>query len=305
VISRTTRRLQGTTMASVDLHFHSSFSDGNWSPGEAVSFAVEKGLAAIALTDHDTVRGVSQAIEAANGRLCVIPAVEMSASFEGGSDLHILGYFVDPADRGLMGAIERLTAIRLEHTENLLGMLRSENISICMKDVLGFAGAGALSGEPEVTIGKAHVTKAIVRAGGAADITEAYNRYLSPESPFYRQRLWPDAVEVIDVLRGAGGVTSLAHPSEKTVDRRAIERLSALGLDALEVYHPVISLERRAELSRLALELGLLVTGGSDCHGPYEEHAPTLGSIDVPLHLVHGLRSAHERLLEDRSVVSS
>ncbi|MBK9142915.1 MAG: PHP domain-containing protein [Candidatus Melainabacteria bacterium] len=294
-------------MASADLHFHSTFSDGNWSPGEAVLFAIEKGLAAIALTDHDTVRGVSQAIEAANGRLSVIPGVEMSASFEGGSDLHILGYFVDTADRGLLSAIERLTAIRLEHTENLLGMLRSENISISMEDVLGFAGigTGSRSGESEATIGKAHVTKAIVRAGGAADITEAYNRYLSPESPFYRQRVWLDAAEVIDVIKGAGGVTSLAHPSEKTVDRRAIERLSALGLDALEVYHPLISMERRAELSLLALDLGLLVTGGSDCHGPYEEHAPTLGSIDVPLHLVQELRSAHERLVEKRTAVSS
>lgn len=303
------QRLQGTTMARVDLHFHSSFSDGNWSPGEAVAFAVEKGLAAVALTDHDTVRGVDQAIEAAGGRLSVIPAVEMSASFAGGSDLHILGYFVDPADRGLLGAIERLAAIRIEHTENLLRMLRSENISISMEDILEFAGSGtekgARTGESEGTIGKAHVTKAIVRAGGAADITEAYNRYLSPESPFYRQRVWLDAAEVIDVLKGAGGVTSLAHPCEKTVDRHSIERLSELGLDALEVYHPMISMERSQELCSLALELGLLVTGGSDCHGPYEEHAPTLGSIDVPLHLVQELRSAHERRLERRTMVSS
>ncbi|MBZ0190000.1 MAG: PHP domain-containing protein, partial [Candidatus Obscuribacterales bacterium] len=125
-----------------DLHLHSSFSDGNWRPCELVEYAIDFGMDVISITDHDTIAGVEPAIAAAGDRLKVIPGIELSATLNGACDIHILGYFIDPANSELLQAIDRLAAVRIEHTQRLLHKLRASGLNISMDDVLAFSKEG-------------------------------------------------------------------------------------------------------------------------------------------------------------------
>ncbi|MBZ0187190.1 MAG: hypothetical protein K8F91_13160, partial [Candidatus Obscuribacterales bacterium] len=176
---------------------------------------------------------------------------------------------------------DRLAAVRIEHTQRLLHKLRASGLNISMDDVLAFSKEGS--------IGKAHVTKAIVKAGGAPDITSAYNKFLCPRAQFFERRRWLDACEAICLVRKSGGIASLAHPGSYDRAFEIVEALSNQGLDALEVYHPMHDPASIEIFKGQAYQFGLHVTGGSDCHGPYEEHPPSLGSMELPSYIVQEL----------------
>src|ERR1700733_12794801 len=196
----------------IDLHLHTHHSDGTWSPRELVEHAVKIGMKHVAITDHDTVAGVSEAIDAAAGRLEVIPAVEINTVYNddqgNGHDVHILGYFVDTQNTELGAVLARQKAARARHVLDCIELIATSGIHITLEDVQACAGMGA--------VGKAHITEAIVRAGGAEDLTAAYQKYMVRTSRFYAQRESVAPLEAVKAIKAAGGIPSIAHPGKES-----------------------------------------------------------------------------------------
>jgi predicted metal-dependent phosphoesterase TrpH len=234
------------------------------------------GLAAIALTDHDTVAGVPAAV-AAGERLGVrvVAGCEFSTAAPWG-EMHVLGYFL-PTDSPVLEAfLERRRADRLRRARGMVDRLHRLGVILDIDDVLRQARGGA--------VGRPHVARAIVLSGGARGMSEAFDRYLGRGRPAFVEKVLPTFSEVADVVHSVRGLVSLAHLKDRGT-RAFIERLKAEGLDAIETRHPSHDPDARARLTDIALGLGLLRTGGSDWHGdpePGESHG-SIGSQEVPL----------------------
>jgi predicted metal-dependent phosphoesterase TrpH len=277
---------------TVDLHLHTNHSDGTWTASEMIEQAVKLKLRCIAITDHDTTAGISEGITAAAGRLEIINGVEINTRAEfvdtQKQDVHILGYFIDPNNQKLNELLKRQRDARVSHVEQVIKKLNDHGIGISMESIRRFTSGGP--------IGKPHITKAIVAAGGAADITQAYEKFMSKKSEFYIPRDSTSPGEAIQAIRHAGGIASIAHPGPGEHVRTMVADLLSQGLGAIEAYHQIHSAETTQSIIELAKELGLLITGGSDCHGPYEECPPSIGTVDVPYDVVVRLKAASTRL---------
>lgn len=276
----------------IDLHLHSRYSDGTWSPRELVEHAVKIGLKHIALSDHDTTDGIAEARAAAAGRIEIIDAVEISC-MEAGRNVHILGYFIDPDNHELKSLLLKQKEARERHLSERIERISAGGVKITEESVRACVG-GSLG-----VLGTAHITEAIVRAGGAPDITSAWETFLKPSSPYYVERRSITPLMAVAAIRRAGGIASIAHPGggEDVNDRRCqndviplIESLLGQGLGALEAYHRVHDDAMREFYAEFAARRGLLTTGGSDCHGPYEEYPSTMGSIKLPAGILDALR---------------
>jgi predicted metal-dependent phosphoesterase TrpH len=276
----------------VDLHLHSSHSDGNWSPADLVAHAIRLKMDVIAITDHDTVSGIDEAMSAGLDRVEIIPAVEINTIWlDAGNvpqDVHILGYFIDKENPKLLQLLERQRAARLQQVERLLQILVDDGIPITMDLVRQFAKGGP--------IGKAHVTQAIVAAGGAVDVSEAYEKYYDRKSKYFVPRQSASPFEAIDAIKAAGGLTSIAHPGMSKNLSGLIEELAARGLDAIEAYHSAHQDADVSEQRALAEKLGLSITGGSDCHGPFEQYESLMGTVAVPPEVVAHLKRAKQAM---------
>ncbi|HJP56984.1 MAG TPA: PHP domain-containing protein [Gemmatimonadales bacterium] len=261
--------------ATVDLHLHSTASDGHLPPEGVVERAAAAGLAAMALTDHDTIAGVPAALEA-GGRLGVrvIAGCEFSVSAPWG-EMHLLGYFL-PADSAELEAfLHRCRTDRIRRAQEMVSRLQALGVSVVFDDVLLAARGGAL--------GRPHVARALVRAGAAADIHQAFDRFLGRGRPAYVDKILPALREVSELVHAVGGVVSAAHLKDRAT-RAVLERFRDDGLDAVEVRHPSHSPDQRARLTGLANALRLGRSGGSDWHGDAMtdgDHA-TIGSQQVP-----------------------
>lgn len=243
----------------LDLHVHSSASDGTLPPEGVVAAAVAARLDVIALSDHDTLAGVPLAIEAARGRsLAVIPALEVSTTWED-ADLHILGYFVDPSDRPLREHVQRAVGRREARLREMVARLREQGVDVDFERVAEAAGEGAP--------GRPHLARALVEAGVVTSVSEAFDRYIGNDHPAYIPTLLLDPGEAIRLIHGAGGIAVWAHPPVYRLDA-LLPGLIQWGLDGLEVYRPLMGRERMLQIEGAARRAGLLVTGGSDWHGP-------------------------------------
>lgn len=271
----------------VDLHLHSTHSDGNWTPSQLVAHAIDIGMSVIALTDHDTVSGIDEALTAASDKLQVIPAVEINTVWNdaGGvsQDVHILGYFIDKQNSILLELLQRQISARVEQVEKLVQILRDNGMKISLDQIRNIAD--------DSPIGKMHVTQAIVACGGAKDVTEAYTRYYDRNSKYFVKRESVSPFDAIKAIHAAGGLTSIAHPHYSSDLTPLIYELVTDGLDAIEVYHSAHQAAHEADLLQLARKLNLLVTGGSDCHGPWGEHASLMGTVAIPSTIVEELSS--------------
>lgn len=273
----------------VDLHLHTTHSDGNWSPSDLVAHAVKLNMSVIAITDHDTVSGIDEAVAAAEN-LEIIPAVEINTIWKDehgeGHDVHILGYFIDKTNSQLLSLLERQRGARLRQVERLIQILSDDGVPITMDLVRGFAKGGP--------IGKVHVTNAIVAAGGAPDVSTAYAKYYDRKSKYFVQRESVSPFDAIEAIKAAGGITSFAHPGMSLSNDYSglIELLAQRGLDAIEAYHSAHTDESVSNQLALAEKLKLLVTGGSDCHGPFEEYESIMGTVAVPPDVVTALKNA-------------
>lgn len=276
---------------TVDLHLHTSHSDGTWTPPEMIEHAVKLKLKCIAITDHDTTYGIAEGRAAAAGRLEIINGVEINTRAESADlqkqDIHILGYFIDPDNQKLITLLKRQRDARISHVEKVIKKLNSHGIKISMESILVFTDGGP--------IGKPHITKAIVAAGGAPDITSAYEKFMSKKSEFYVPRESATPREAIETICHAGGIASLAHPGDGEHVRALVSDLKSQGLGAIEAFHQMHTAETVESIKKLADEYGVLITGGSDCHGPYEECQPSIGTVFVPEEVVLNLKAARAR----------
>lgn len=259
----------------VDLHLHSTASDGTLRPRTVVEEAAQAGLAAIALTDHDTLAGVPEALEA--GRrlgVRVISGCEFSVA-AGWGELHVLGYFL-PLDAEVVDSfLARCRDDRYRRANAIVARLRALGVPIEFELVLETARGGA--------IGRPHVAQALVQCEAVAGIQEAFDRYLGRGKPAFVAKNLPSFHQVAELVHRVGGLVSAAHLKDRG-SRRALRRLQVQGLDAVETRHPGHSDEMRANLASHAAALGLLQTGGSDWHGD-DEAGPAqsrLGSQRVP-----------------------
>jgi len=250
-----------TPDARIDLHLHSTASDGTLPPAGVVAAALEAGLTLISLTDHDTAAGVPAAIEAARGTpLTVLPGIEVSATWEKG-EIHILGYGVDPAHPAMVAHGAHAATRRSARMEGMVERLREQGIQVTMEEV------EAVAGEDRESLARPHLARALVASGYVEHTWEAFDRYIGDQHPAFVPTNLVSVEEALELIRQAGGVSSWAHPPEEHMDA-LLPRMRRAGLDGLEVYRPRAPLERVRRFERRARTVGLVMTGGSDWHGP-------------------------------------
>jgi 3',5'-nucleoside bisphosphate phosphatase len=263
------------TADTIDLHVHSTASDGSFAPEVVVKRAVAAGLRAVALTDHDTLAGVPDAM-AAGERLGirVVGGCEFSAAAPWG-EMHVLGYFLPASSPALEGFLQRCRADRVRRAQEMVQQLQRLGIDISFDSVLLESAGGA--------IGRPHVARAIVRHGGAIDPNDAFDRFIGRGRPAFVEKTLPEFRTIAELVHAAGGLVSVAHLKERGT-RAFIERLKGEGLNAVETRHPSHDPDLRARLTDITLRLGLLRTGGSDWHGDPEPGVThgTIGSQQVP-----------------------
>jgi len=257
----------------IDLHTHSTASDGTLTPAELVRAAAETGLDVVALTDHDTTAGWAPAAAALPAGLTLVRGAELSCRWYGGVDrgfdppipLHLLAYLFDPADPALIGELTRMREARERRAEHIVDMLRADGVNVTWEEVRTYADGAS--------VGRPHIAQALIRRGLVANTTEAFTpRWLGE-----RYRLPKEDIDVFTALRlvrAAGGVVVFAHPRAtrrgRVVPDHLIVEMAAAGLNGLEADHEDHSPEQRAEVRRLAGELDLVVTGSSDFHGAHK-----------------------------------
>lgn len=251
-------------MSMIDLHVHSTASDGSLTPRQVVAEAKAQGLRALALTDHDTIDGLAEALAAgAEMGVEVIPGIEISAQHKPGS-MHILGYFLDHRSPVLATQLQVLKQARADRNPQIIAKLQGLGLDISLAEVQQASGGGQ--------VGRPHIAQVLVSKGYVATFQEAFERYIGNHGPAYVSKFRFPPREAIAMIRAAGGVAGLAHPftleySSTGHLRQILEQLAAWGLGALEVYYPEHSPERQTLYRSLAEELGLVGTGGSDFHG--------------------------------------
>ena len=264
----------------LDLHVHSTASDGAWSPEAVVRGAAEGGLDVLALTDHDTIAGYSAAADV--GRevdVQVVAGIEVSSTFDG-RDVHILGYFVDPASPALLGYSDRASRRREERMREIIDRLGEQGIDVA------FEAVEAAAGPDRVVIGRPHLAKALVEAGYASSVPDAFDRLIGDDCPAFVPTHLLVPTEAVELVTEAGGVPIWAHPPRDLVDP-LLPQLLESGLRGLEVYRPR---HRRSEVLRyeqICRSSGLLMSGGSDWHSP--DNGSTLGDFFVTGDEVEGL----------------
>ncbi|HEY8505385.1 MAG TPA: PHP domain-containing protein [Gemmataceae bacterium] len=243
-----------------DLHVHTARSDGTLPPAAVVALAREAGLAAVAVTDHDTLAGWAEAAAAAGDGPEVIPGVEITSEFRG-RELHLLGYFVRPDDPPLLAALGRLAASRVGRFAEMVRRCRALGLSVPEE------GAARLCAEGGRSLGRRHLAELLVAGGEARTVAGAFARHLQEGGPVAVPKDRLPAAEALQLVREAGGVASWAHPPEDCTEEEVFA-LREMGLGALEAEYPWPQAGRRWRLRRLANSAGLAVSGGSDFHDP-------------------------------------
>lgn len=249
---------------AVDLHTHSDYSDGSDAPSRIVELAVASQLTAVALTDHDGIDGNVEAMATAEGRIEVIPGVELSVAWDDRA-VHLLGYWIEP-DTPISGLLADIRGNRNERNRDMVAALVGLGIDITEDDIAIEGGRGS--------VGRPHIAAVLVQKGVVATIADAFDQYLAAGRPAYRGRLRLDLEKAVDLVHRSGGVASVAHP-HTIADREGeflelFERLTGLGVDGVECHYGEYASDLRDRLDRHARSLGLIPTGGSDYHGTYK-----------------------------------
>jgi len=276
-----------TIHIDADLHVHTTASDGTWSPEEAVRSAKESGLRALAIADHDTVDGIQPGQEAGNREgIEVLAAVEINTDFRG-SQFHILGYLFDGAADKMAAELQRIREARVDRASQMVDKLRDLGIDITLDEVRDEASDGSL--------GRPHVARVLYKKGVVKEIQEAFDQFILPGRPAFVERYKLTPTDAVRMIRESGGVPVMAHPGLTGQDEHIRELIPA-GLIGIEVYHSHHNPAVSRHYEKLALKLGLLITGGSDSHGPDSGKPIRLGRTGVPYERVAQLKEAGEKL---------
>lgn len=263
--------MQNGTTKGIDLQAHTTESDGTSTPSQVIADAAELGLAAIAVTDHDTIAGLPEAIDAAKEHdIEFIPGVELSVEDDIGR-FHLLGYLFDPSDSRLAETLVQLRRSRAQRNDQIMQRALELNLPITWEDVREQAG------EDAEVIARPHIAAALLKRGVVASRQEAFDVYLTPGKPLYFPKMGLTPTQAAEMLHAAGGVAVIAHPglSKWAEPARLAERLAGLkdsGLDGVEAYYSQHTPEQTAAYLAIARDLDMLVTGGSDFHGDPKPH---------------------------------
>ena len=264
----------------IDLHAHSSMSDGSYTPEALVDFALETGLGALALTDHDSLAGITRAAARARGtRLVLVPGVELEIACDTG-EFHLLGLGLDGDLAALEETLARVRRDRQDRNVRLAARLSDGGIPVTMEELVAISGGGIVS--------RAHFARLLVRKGVVKRTDDAFKRYLAKGKPFYEPRRTLDLAEAVRLIRRAGGIASAAHPLSLGLVGPALRQFLAHARDAgvagIEAWHPSASVRDCRRLERLAVSLGMAVTAGSDFHGlniPQRRLGHTAGGLPI------------------------
>lgn len=260
--------------SKIDLHLHTTASDGRLTPAQLVAKLAARGLRVIAITDHDTVAGVASAIEAAKRvpDITVIPGVEINTDVEQG-EAHLLGYFVDTSNANLVSNLERLRTSRETRAKRMVAKLSGLGVNISWPRVQALAGSA--------TIGRPHIAEALLEKGYISTFHEAFDKYIGRDGPAYVEREKLTQEEAVALVLGAGGLPVLAHPYTVGEVEPMLKRLAKVGLAGLEAYYKDYSPAKVKELVGLAKRYRLLATGGSDYHG-IDDTEVLPGDVNIP-----------------------
>ena len=264
-----------------DLHLHTVFSDGTYTPEEMVFQASKHGFAALALTDHDTVEGCPRAGAAAQAAgIEFIPGTELTAE-QDRDELHILGYFLDTNNPRLLAETAKFQDVRQNRIREIVTRLNAMHVPITTDAVFALANCRSP--------GRPHVARALVKAGLCGSLDEAFERFLKKNRPAFVPKFKMSAADAIDLIHHAGGVAVMAHPGLSHCDE-VIPSMVEAGLDGLECFHTKHSTSITEHYLEMADRFHLLVTGGSDCHG-MSKGKPLIGTVKVPYQHVEQLKS--------------
>lgn len=284
-------------MNTIDLHVHSTASDGSFTPAEVVELAYKAGLSHFALTDHDTVDGITEAVTASSSydTLEVIPGIELSCYYNN-REIHIVGLYVDHKDETFLEELHSLKQARIDRNEKMVQKFVDAGIPLTMEELL--------HGNPNSVITRAHFARVLVEKGVCTSKTEAFDKYLGIGCPFYLAKPQVTPEHVLNLIQNAGGTAILAHPysyqfSKSEVEQLLDETLIPLGLAGMECYYSTYDMGQTQELRSMALAKNLLVSGGSDFHGvvkPDISIGTGRGNLCIPETLLNKIleyRNAH------------
>lgn len=253
----------------IDLHVHTTYSDGAFSPEKIIDTALDVGLDALAITDHDNVLSYNIAVDYANKiipkdsnkPLEILPGVEINTMYKN-YEIHILGYFMDLENSDFQKLLKAQQNARIKQTKEIIALLnKKEGIKITFEDVKSLVAEGG-------SIGRPHIAKAITMAGGTTSVIDAYNKYINDESNVYVQRKTVSPHDAVEVIYDAGGIPVFAHPFDVDIAESLTKELMNFGLRGIEAYHRKHSPAMVEYYSSIAEQLGLIITGGSDFHAP-------------------------------------
>jgi len=257
----------------IDLHIHTTYSDGTFYPEQVVDTAIDCGLDAIAITDHDNILAYDIAInyvKANDKKLEIIPGVEINTLYKG-NEVHILGYFMDFENSDFQNLLKVQQQARVKQTKEMIVLLKKKaGINIKYEDIKKLVA-------PQGSIGRPHIARAITSAGGTSSVIEAYAKYINDASPVYIQRKTVSPHEAVEVIYDAGGIPVFAHPIDvDTIFEKLATELISYGLRGVEAYHRKHSPAVVEYFSSMAEKMGLIITGGSDFHTPSANHGNIL-----------------------------
>ena len=266
----------------IDLHLHTTASDGRLTPAQLVARASAARLTTISVTDHDTVAAINEVAEVAKGvNMRVVSGIEITA-VDDGRDVHMLGYFFDPSSASLAAVLEKQRALRVSRVREIGAKLATLGMMVDVESVLLAAAA-----RPGSSVGRPQVARELVRAGYVTSVQDAFEKWLATGRPAFIPRTGPSPAAIVDAIHQAGGVASMAHPAVTRRDE-LIGPLVDSGMDAIEVYHSDHTPEDQQQYQLIAHRYGVLVSGGSDFHGedpvmnPNRTRRAVLGVVSLP-----------------------
>lgn len=278
-------------MKFVDLHVHSNASDGTLTPSEVVQLAKKINLCAMALTDHDTVEGVAEAMAAGKeNNIEVIPGVELSCAYIS-KEIHIVGLFVDCENTGFLDELTRLKETRNARNEEMAEKCREMGMQITMEELF--------NEYPDAVITRAHFAALLAKKGYVSSVKDAFDRYLNDHGPCFVPRYKMPCEETIALIHSAGGIAILAHPILYKLGNTELEKLvrylTKCGLDGIEALYSTYTSGDETLIRKLARENGLLISGGSDFHGTNKPHIRLgvgKGNLKIPYDVLENLKKA-------------
>ena len=277
-------------MERIDLHTHSNVSDGSLTPTEVMKAAKEAGLKAVALTDHDTIDGLQEALQAAKDLdIECIPGIELSALYKD-LEVHIVGLFLDLENPQLKNRLDAFRKIRDNRNDRMFAKMQAAGVDITIEKLR------ALDGDAVIT--RANIARYLLHIGYVKSIPEAFDKYLNPGMPFFVQKSDITPKDVIETIRENGGIAILAHPLTYKFSHseliECIETLKSYGLQGLETYYSTFSEADHRDMKRLADQYGLLHSGGSDFHGNVKPHIQIgkgMGKLVIPYDLLDKMKA--------------